>query len=200
MLTVTSKAVGRLGLLWPTLSLLGAAVFVNPMPGHAQITQAHSAYFDVVFGHCFEVSGGGAVRDSSFSVADWAPYEGWTGTEQSLNTEAVRAGLQLVFAQFDSAEIVVDLANQETCWSQFSGDDAATLAASIRVDVLGRPNSHVFDERLEFGQERESISRVTTMGWYVLDDSRLPVLIMRELISPPNGLVTVQVVTGQQVE
>ncbi|MEO0784825.1 MAG: hypothetical protein AAFY10_03950 [Pseudomonadota bacterium] len=165
-------------------------------PVSAAPEDVDSSYLNLVFGHCFETSVGGAQDGFSIDVSPWQAVENFGVSETEM--EGAQNVVELRFLMVGDAELMVDLDNQDICWTQASGVDAATLAARVRLQVIdGDHAGVVLDERLEQGGSGQ-LSRVSTLGLSEWDDINMPVLVIREMLAPVDNVLTTQVMMGQK--
>jgi len=106
--------------------------------------------------------------------------------------------VDLRFKQVGDAELMVDLKNQEVCWTQISDVQAETMAARIRLAVLDSTFAgQVLEEKVEVAASGQ-VSRVTILGLLEWGDIDMPVFVIREMLQPRAPVLTTQVMMGQK--
>jgi len=163
--------------------------------GVAEPTEAETAYLDLIYGHCFENVAGKRLRDKPGDPEIWERSGAFDVSETSM--QGAEDKLDLRFIGIGEAELMVDLKNKEICWTQISGVSSETMAARIRLSVLDEIGGSVLDEKVERSQSGQ-LSRVTTFGLLDWSETDLPVLIVREMLSPRQSVLTTQVLLGQK--
>lgn len=184
------------------LFVLPLIALLATMAGAAQAGQestTQDVYFDLVFGYCMQTVLGEPLREYAFDPAsNWDEVVDFEGSERVMNERKSEVNLR----SYDSDEgnLLVDIENRETCWTQADHIDAATLAARIRLFVLDNQlDGQILDEKLD-RQASGDLSRLTLLSFVDWPGDQVPVFYIREMLDPEKAALTVQVIAGQKQE
>lgn len=167
----------------------------------AAMSPEEDAYFDLLFGHCFETVLGQPLTAGADDPESWPV----TGVEEfsdpSVDLETV--DLDVRAKSIGDFSMMVDLANKEVCWTQagWTADAAAKatlLAARLRIAIADSEYQGVVaDQKLEESADG-ALSLVTIYGLVDYDPTTVPVFVVREPLQPWMATITVQVMKGSK--
>ena len=179
------------------IELISLALLATALPAAAAPTEVESRYLDLVYGSCFKTLFGQTARETPIDPkSQWKKVEGFQGSEATMNSEQVKSAVDLRAWTSDKGDILVDVANTKICWSQASSKDPGSIAARVRLFALDHAaKGVVLDEGME-KSDSGTISRLTVIGMTNWTPDVVPILIIREIVSPKAPSITVQVIRG----
>ena len=169
----------------------------RPTPTPPETTPGSESYLDLVFGHCFATTAGRSLRGES--AIDLSLFDEAVALEFSSGVNAAPDDVELRSRTVDDLSMLVDLRNQQTCWSQGAGPQWADLASRVRGFALSQPGAVVLSANLDHGENAGApLTQVTVIGLAEWEGQGVPVVIVREGIDPEAPAVTTQVVLGER--
>jgi hypothetical protein len=177
------------------LFLLSIFIIVSPFVAAADIDEGEAAYLDLVYGHCFVSVAGKAIVGTPVQIDEtWTNIVDYEGSEASMNED--KSAVDLRAKNVSGVDMLVDLKNTEICWTQAAGGDAATLSARLRLHAIDASyGGRVLETKLE-QSESGNLSRITIIGLNDWDPVKMPVIVIREVLSAPVPALTTQVMMG----
>lgn len=169
------------------------------MSAQAEPLKIEKDYLDLIFGHCMQSVHGRSLRPIvGTAPSEWVAVEDYEGSESSMNTPEARAEVDLRSRESEEGALLVDLQNEEICWTQATVADPGALAARVRLFVMDHELGGVLLGEAIEPNEAGGGSRLTTLALSDWSETIVPIVMIREILMPPSQSVTVQVMTGEK--